>query len=60
VDDWRERGRRIEALKEALREIADKRKMDAVAAVSMRAIARAALTQNDTGCGKSVIEPWTP
>jgi hypothetical protein len=34
---------RIEALEAALREIADKRKLDAVAAVSMQAIARAAL-----------------
>jgi len=34
---------RIEALEAALRAIADKRKMDAVAAVSMQAIARAAL-----------------
>jgi len=33
----------IEVLKAALREIADKRKMDAVAATSMQAIARAAL-----------------
>ena len=34
---------RIEALEAALREIAQKRKMDAVAATSMQAIARAAL-----------------
>ena len=34
---------RIEALEAALREIVQKRKMDAVAATSMQAIARAAL-----------------
>jgi hypothetical protein len=36
---------RIAALEAALRQIANKRKMDAVAAVSMQAIARAALDQ---------------
>jgi BMFP domain-containing protein YqiC len=41
---------RIEALEAALREIADKRKMDAVAAVSMQAIARAAIAPEQDKC----------
>jgi RPA family protein len=47
VETAKQTAARIEALEAALREIADKRKMDAVAAVSMQAIARAALAPEE-------------
>jgi hypothetical protein len=56
--DMIEAAKRIEALEAALREIADKRKMDAVAAVSMQAIARAALAPERNKCVHSWSAPF--
>lgn len=44
-EDWHNQRAHIDALKAALQQIANKKKLDAVAAVSMQAIARAAIAE---------------